>query len=404
MKLPDNSVGISDLLDHMECARRMSYKMRRHTGPGAQSDLRIPESGAFSGYGSCFHEMAALLEDGFSEDDAIKKAWARWGRRLDPEDLDLLREDLITYRHRDFPNTRTVAAEDDLRIPLFVHDGEQIYFRFKLDRLYERLDAPGVFVHVDYKSSKWPRSKAEVDADPQMWAYNLGIHEFYPEVEELEQVYDQLRFGTHTTRKGPPQREQIRDWLIVQTTALLEDEDWQPDGLLTPTYNQWCAYCPLMESCPVVGELTEYALTRIAALAPVQPKLKKDGTPGKQLERVPLDPDAIELYLAERERVKGALKVLSRFDEELAKLVKQMPSQRRADLGYEVHRGRATSFPSYAKEQLLDRLGRRRFLELANITKSGLESALADDEDLREWALSLAETTVGIEKVAKRRP
>jgi hypothetical protein len=34
-----------------------------------------------------------------------------------------------------------------------------IYLRTRIDRLYQRLDNPGVFVHVDYKSSRWPKTQ-----------------------------------------------------------------------------------------------------------------------------------------------------------------------------------------------------------------------------------------------------
>jgi hypothetical protein len=33
-----------------------------------------------------------------------------------------------------------------MKVPLFVHNGVQIYFRFKLDALYQHLQNPGVFL------------------------------------------------------------------------------------------------------------------------------------------------------------------------------------------------------------------------------------------------------------------
>jgi hypothetical protein len=387
MQLPDHAVGITDLIAHRECPRRMSYGLRRHTGKAQQSDERTPEAGSYAtAYGSAIHDAIQALEDGHDVERAIQVAWNRWGSWLEPGDVDLLREDLAIYLQRDFPGTRTIAAEDEFRIPLFVHDGQQVWFRFKLDRLYERLDAPGVFIHVDYKSSRHAKSENEVHGDLQMWAYNLGIHEFFPECEQLLQFYDQLRYGQVPTRKSGDQRRQIREFLIKEVTKVLEDDDVRDDGLHRPKKNQWCAWCPVMESCPVVEELTEFGLVEIAALAP-QEKVGRKTV-------VQLVEDRVPEYVERLEDVKQAQGVLSRFEESVKRLVKEMPVERRAELGYELKERKASSFTPRAAAELHDRLG-ERFYELVKLTKSGLESNLAEDPALLEWALSLAEEQVG---------
>jgi hypothetical protein len=381
VKLPENSVGISDLLDHRECPRRMSWKMRRHVARGQQSERSTPEAAVHGAvwsrdYGSAVHLLFALVEDGFSDERALQLTWNEHGRGLDPEDLDLLRDDLAAYRRRDFANMRTVALEDDLRVPLFVYRGEVIYFRFRLDRLYERLDAPGTYVHIDYKSSKWPRSREEVNADKQLWAYNWAIHELLPEVETLVQVYDQLRHGRELTRKSDDQRSQIREWLIAETTSVLENESWQQDGLLDYSYNEWCAYCPIMESCGVVLDLSDFALTRIEALS-------RD-----------LDGVAVDEYLEDFEKAKGAKRVLERFIESVNDMARRMPQHKRERLGVRLASRSRTVFTPEAAMALHDRVG-ERFYELVRITQAGVRSGLADDPALRDWALGLAERQAG---------
>jgi hypothetical protein len=141
VNLPNDSLGITDLIAHRECPRRMSYGLRRHSGPGEQSDDRTPEAGSYAtAYGSAIHAAIQMLEEGREIEDAIQVAWNEHGAWLEPGDLELLRRDLDTYRQRDFPNTRTVLSEDEIRVPLFIYKGRQIYFRAKVDRLYERLD------------------------------------------------------------------------------------------------------------------------------------------------------------------------------------------------------------------------------------------------------------------------
>lgn len=373
----------------------MSYGMRRHVGRGQQSDQRTPEAWSpATAYGSAIHHAIQATEDGYDDAGAVQQAWNEWGAHLNPEDLEMLHQDIATYRQRDFPNTRLIASEDEYRVPLFEHNGEQIFFRFKLDRLVERLDAPGVFLHVDYKSSSHPKSELEVHSDRQMWAYNWGIHEVFPEVDQLHQFYDQLKFGQVPTRKSAAQRLQIRDWMIARITAILEDDDYGDDGLLRPTYNQWCPWCPIMESCAVVPQLTDFALTRIAALAPQRPKKKKDGTDSKKMENVPLDPARLGEYVKQLEKSKRARQVIERFEKAVKEIIRDLPEQDRAKLGYKLQTRNNNTFPPRAAEALHEALG-ERFYELVTITQAGLERNIVEDDDLLAWALGLAEKEAG---------
>lgn len=391
MELPGDSIGISDILTYRECERRLSWDLRRHTGAGVQSDESRPElqvAGAIwaRGYGSAIHEAIAALEDGFDEDTAIQKAWKLWGRYLEPSDLDLLRKDLETYRTRDFPNVKTVVSEEDSKIPLFDWNGRTIYFRFKLDRLYERLDHAGTFVHVDYKSSKWIKSRVEVHNDLQLWAYNFGIHELFPECDRLVQIYDQLRAGQVPTRKSPEQREQMREWLVKNITTILEDDRVQDDGLLPFSYNDWCAWCPILESCKVVNHLTEYAATRIAALAPVEQEGRR--------KVMRLEESRIEEYVAEYDKARKAIGVLERFRDGVGDMLKKAPDERRAELGFELRGRGSTVFEQDAIERLHEELG-PRFFEVVKITKTALEENLREEPELLEFCLGLGTKVEG---------
>jgi ketosteroid isomerase-like protein len=194
---------------------------------------------------------AHAAEEGDPDGRCIQRAFAKFGRFLEPGDLDLLREDLTKFHARNWPDTRTIANEDEFRVPLMRHKDKQIYFRFRLDRLLERVDASGTFIHVDYKSSRHARSEKEVRQDEHLWAYNWGIHEMWPECENLLQFYDQLRSRMiGPIRKTAVARDRIRDWLNAKATVIIEDENWQVDGYLPAQQNQWCEWCPIMGSCP----------------------------------------------------------------------------------------------------------------------------------------------------------
>jgi len=365
MKLPGNSIGITDMLGYRDCAARMAYGMKRHIGEGKQSDAMTPEGGSpAAAYGSCLHDVVALTEEPMPDEQAIQAAWAKWGRWLEPGDLDRLRDDLATYRDRDYPNTRTVLCEDEIKVPLLMHDGERVWFRAKIDRLYERLDEPGTFIHVDYKTSKWPKNQADVDGHLQMWAYNWAIHEHLPEVETLVQTYDQLRYGQVQTRKSDDQRRQIRDWLRAEATAIIEDED------LEPTFNRWCAYCALIADCPVIPQLSGFAQAGIAALQG--------------------NADPIQEYVAGLDRARQARAALEAYETKVKGLLRDAPESVRLESGFTQRPRRTSNFSPAAKAVLAERLG-DRFLDAATITKSRLESALADEPELLDWALGLAE-------------
>lgn len=319
MKLPENQIGISDINAWRDCPHRMAFGMLRWEEEGEAPEAEGPNTA----YGSAIHHAIEYAERELaSDDEAIQAAFSEYGKWLDPGDLDLMKKDMETYRTRDkqFEDWRAVAVEDDFRVPLLERDGVTIYFRFKLDRLYQSLTNPTQFAHVDYKSSKWKKSEPEVHENTQMWSYNWGIHEVFPECESLVQYYDQLRYGMVPTRKSAAQREQIREWLVKQVTAILEDDK------LEPKFNTWCPWCPLLESCPEPKRTAEFARARIAALAPEN----------QDTGKLEIDPDLIEVYITEAEDAKTLIKALDRYVAAINDVIRDMPIAVRTYHGYEL--------------------------------------------------------------------
>jgi hypothetical protein len=298
MKLPENRVGVSDMLDYRECARRFEFKMRRWV-----EDDEPPEAmSASTAYGTVLHVVLHLIEyEALPDDEAIQRGFDEHGKWLDPEHLEQLEADVAIYHQRDQRGVKLVGSEMELSTPLTVVEGEQVYFRGRIDRLYQRLDNPSVFIAIDYKTSAHRKSEEEVHKDPQQWSYNWLAHEVYPEIGTLVQLYDQLRFGVVPTRKSPAQRELIKRWLQKQAIAIVRD------NTLDPKWNQWCPWCPILESCSVIQRLETYALAEIAAIAPEEKQGKKT--------TVNLDPDLMKPYVEELPTVTRARQALERFEE-----------------------------------------------------------------------------------------
>jgi hypothetical protein len=283
MKLPNDSIGISDITAWMDCPRRMSFSMKRWTETGEP-----PEAAIQHAYGSAIHDVLHAVEKlGLDDSTAVQLAFDKWGWAMRPEELRRLKDDLATYRDRDVVAVSTLLNEGEVRVPLMERDGRMIYFRGKIDRLYQFTANPAVLLHIDYKSSQHRKTEKEVHEDLQLWAYNWAIHEYFPECGRLIQRYDQLNFGYETTEKSAAQREEIGEWLRRQVTAIMNDEEFGADDLLLPRFNDWCPWCPIMESCDVIPQLTDFARNRIALLSPHV----------VSVARVGLDATGIETYV-----------------------------------------------------------------------------------------------------------
>lgn len=354
-----------------------------------------PEAGSpATWYGSAIHDAIDFVEDGHDDARAVELAWETWGRHLLPEDLSLLKEDLAEYHQRDetFGNVRTVLAEGEIKIPLCtLDDGRRVWFRGRIDRLYERVDRPGHFVHVDYKSGKWIKTPAEIDDDLQLWAYNVLICEYFPEVEELEQWMDQLRGGMgEPVRKSAAQRSEMFEWLCVEARNYFKQRDeLEADGLPAPKFNQWCPWCSIAESCPIIPRLTDWALSRIDALRP------------EGLGELDIDATPIDEYFADWDDVQTAIKTLKRYEESGKALLHHLPEDEHARLGFSLRPRSVSSLSVQARDALYKELGHERFMEMAKITQERLSSI--EDEDQRAWALTLVEKVPGNKVVYRKR-
>lgn len=375
MDLPNDSIGISDILAWMDCPRRMSFSMKRWTDSGEP-----PEAAIQHAYGSAIHDVLHAIEKGgLSDDLAIQLAFDKWGWALGPEELERLKKDIGIYREREVVGVNTIMNEDELRVPLMEREGRIIYFRGKIDRLYNFKANAGLFLHKDYKSSAWRKTEAEVHEDLQLWSYNWALFEFLPQIERLMQRYDQLNYGEVSTEKSDAQRRWIAEWLRRQVTAILNDESWDPsDGLLEPRFNDWCPWCPIMESCAVIPQLTDFAAQRIALLSPHTVQVAKVG----------LDATGIETYVKQLDAVGTAKKTLDVYEKRVKELIRALPSSQQQVLGWKVSPRHGNTWDEEALRYAHEILG-DDFYRVVSLTKKRLDS-LFDDDPRAEQVRALA--------------
>lgn len=365
MQLPDDSIGASDLLGWRECPARFAFQMRRHNAlPDGRRDEPPESINWTTAYGSCVHEAVHLVtKEGLSNDAAIERVWPEFAAYLDPADLDLLREDLGALRADTPFGWELVASEAEMRVPLFVHGGRQIYFRFRLDQLWRRIDEPTVFMEKDFKSSRWRKTQAEVDADVKCWAYNWAAHELFPEMQSLIQVYCQLRFGDLTTSKNAEQRKQVKAWLIQTAKAVLADEK------LDPKLNQWCPYCALVNTCDVTKRAGSYWKERLAVLAPQVKDGRKTVTQlpeGDELERMVRE--TLPTMIQSRKHIEAV-------EKNLKELIGGMSSEKRAELGWRLADRRTNTFSPEGLRLIHEAIG-DNFYQVISLSKTAVDTVL----------------------------
>lgn len=340
--------------------------MRRHvTLPDGRKDEPPGSTNWTTAYGSAIHMAIHLVEtEGLTNQQAVERVWPEYGGYLDPEELQMLKEDMDAYRGDTPIGWELIAAEVDVRVPLFTRHGVQYYFRFKIDALYRRIDDHTAFLMRDYKSSKHRRTQADVDKDPQMWAYNFGIHELYPECASLIQSYEQLRFGNLTTSKNANQRTQVKAWLIETVKAVLGDEE------MKPKQNQWCAYCRFVVTCDETERATRYWRGVLSVIAPKVKEGRRTkiafADEGDELERV------IEKGLP---RMTATRKHIEAVESALKDVIEAMPSDERERLGWRLADRKSKILTPDGLRAMHEALG-DRFYEVVSMSRSGLETVV----------------------------
>lgn len=359
-------IGISDILGWRECADRMAEGMRRHvTLPDGTKDEPPGHINWTTAYGSAAHDAIHLVvTEGLTNDEAIARVWSKYGSFLDPEELALLREDLDAFR-ADVPlGFELIASEVEMRVPLFVYEGRQVYFRFRLDQLYRRIDDPTAFLEVDFKSSRHRKTQAEVDRDIKVWSYNFAIYEMWPEARSLVQRYDQLRFGTLTTSKNREQRAQIKVWLIETIKAILADDK------LEPKQNPWCPWCPKVVTCPVTERSSRYWKGRLAVLAP---QVKE----GRKVKIAFLD-EGEDLERMMTEVLPGMVqtrKHLEAVEKALKDMIADLPSEDRTRLGWRLSDRKTRVLTPDGLRQFHEAVG-DSFYEMISLARSAAEGVI----------------------------
>lgn len=137
-------------------------------------------------------------------------------------------------------STETVAMEMRVEIPLG-EDGAPSLQGY-VDRL-ARAEDGALEIH-DYKTTSRLPSDREVESDPQLALYQMGVERLFPKAPGIRLVRHFLNFGRqHRTRAGPEELLQIREQVKSKIGEIRACTEFPPN--VTPL----CHWCPYRDRC-----------------------------------------------------------------------------------------------------------------------------------------------------------
>jgi hypothetical protein len=325
MKLPGNSLGVSDATQFHDCPKLFYRNMARHTRiPGAPDEQLITQNSEILSYGSCVHDAAleVVRNPEIYLDDAVDVAWKKWAAYLQPHHHAELREDVKVIIERTLEAEDTlelVCAEEDWKVPVFVGrgekdggidevEGEWYYYRFRIDALYRRKDDPTHYVIRDFKTTRRQKFQSDIDSEMQFTAYDFGIREALGDsVETVTIWYDQVKHKEIFSSRTEADRIKFQEYIESTIKAVLDI----PAEEMMDTFkiNEWCGWCPLLENCAVVDYANDLAKYEISAMS------------GEDLSSV----KDIQPYIERFELAKKSIKVLEEYSDRMSKFIKDMP-------------------------------------------------------------------------------
>jgi putative RecB family exonuclease len=148
--------------------------------------------------------------------------------------------------HVPFNDGLTIALEQVVTFDLDPDD--DISMVGYIDRVSKSPD--GTWHIHDYKTNKRLPTQSQVDGNPQLAYYEIGIREMWPSVERVELHWHFLRFGeTITSIRAAEQLSEVKAAALVTVRdALARGDD---ENAFEPIESGLCNYCEYRSICPV---------------------------------------------------------------------------------------------------------------------------------------------------------
>lgn len=208
-------------------------------------------------FGVIVHEALEEYHKGTSDDllELFNQAWRKYDLTnfsYYQDGLDLLRAYMMMPE-----SDKSTVLVDDEGAPFL-----ERYFNIALDESGDVI-ASGVIDRVnkinesaievlDYKTSRQPHSKEEMEKDLQLSIYNIAVNKLLPEYKEVRLSLLFLRHEEKlTTQRTDIELEDARQYFINMYYQILFNDNPQPK------LNLYCAGCPIKNECSEYKNLTQ---------------------------------------------------------------------------------------------------------------------------------------------------
>ncbi|MDP3892852.1 PD-(D/E)XK nuclease family protein, partial [Nocardioides sp.] len=267
---PDRPVTLSAsaLTSVLTCPAQ--WFLEREAGGAAAST-------AAQGFGLVVHTLAERIARGELSDDPsqidalmeqVDQVWGQltfrtpWTASRERDEVRAALERFVHWHGREDART-LVAVEQEIRCEVELPDGSRVALYGFADRL--EIDDDGRVVVVDLKTGKYPPTREEVAAHPQLGLYQYAVAQgavddvvtdhvdvpARPGGAELVHLRKESRGRVSVQTQGPPERDEDGRLLIedqlMEAAALIRAEEFPARS------GKHCDNCGFQSICPIKG-------------------------------------------------------------------------------------------------------------------------------------------------------
>ncbi|PCI11659.1 hypothetical protein COB72_00475 [bacterium] len=149
--------------------------------------------------------------------------------------------------HHPFDDSITIELEQMVRFDL--NNEQDIGMVGYIDRLAK--DDDGVWHIHDYKTNKRLPTQADMDSNPQLAYYEIGIRQMWPSIKRVELHWHFLRFGeTITSTRTAQQLADLRNNALGTIADI--DLSGKEEGAFETNETGLCRFCDYQSVCPIM--------------------------------------------------------------------------------------------------------------------------------------------------------
>jgi RecB family exonuclease len=294
----------------------------------------------------------------FSVEDirAIREEYSVIAAREGIVDMTLYDEgmNMVLNKIEKFTHDKVIAIEEQFRV---VADGD-VTLIGAMDKVLE-LQGDSLVV-LDYKTSKYFSSAAELKSDIQLSMYDLAASIKYPDYKRIVLGLDYLRDEIVYTYRTIKERKDFNSYLVTIRNEMQRLEE----KYAVPTINDMCNWCDYKDQCPAYKDLESL---------------------GKSIFKKNLneytDDELVEAYLD----IKNKNRIMTEYEKQLRSHIMEKINTNGKDLmGSGKHMYiKQNSTTQYSLQTLFDSVPPNDLIRLVSVSKKSVDEYLRNHPELK---------------------